>query len=142
MIFQYTKYINAHSHPNVVKGFKGPIGLVCKTCGTDRWVYDTPTAQRGCIDESEVAVRCMACSNSGRSHSSSWYAQQRLFTLMDRTPKWADRNAILDIYDKCPDGYVVDHIIPLKGKLVSGLHVANNLQYLTPEANTAKSNNY
>jgi hypothetical protein len=36
----------------------------------------------------------------------------------------------------------VDHIIPLNGKLVSGLHVAANLQVLTATATEAKGNSY
>lgn len=142
MLHAYTKFVQKSAYPMVVKGYKGAIGLVCSNCSTDRWSFDTPTAQRGCVDESEVAVRCMACANSARGHSSSYYHQKRMFTLMDRTPAWADREAILKVYDKCPQGSVVDHIIPLLGENVSGLHVANNLQYLTPEANTAKSNKY
>jgi hypothetical protein len=57
-------------------------------------------------------------------------------------PKWADRNKIREIYINCPKGYHVDHIVPLKGKLVSGLHVAENLQYLTAAENNRKHNNY
>ena len=36
----------------------------------------------------------------------------------------------------------VDHIIPLHGKLVSGLHVESNLQVITQAANCTKSNKY
>ena len=57
-------------------------------------------------------------------------------------PKWANMEAIRDIYVNRPEGYHVDHIIPLRGKKVSGLHVENNLQYLTPTANKIKTNKF
>lgn len=55
-------------------------------------------------------------------------------------PSWADIKAIKSFYENCPKGFHVDHIIPLRGKLVSGLHVLENLQYLKAEDNLKKSN--
>lgn len=57
-----------------------------------------------------------------------------------RTPVWADQDKLFEIYANCPDGYHVDHIIPLQGKNVSGLHVPENLQYLPEIENRRKSN--
>lgn len=66
----------------------------------------------------------------------------RIAKKLQRTPKWADTDKIREIYKNKPDGYEVDHIIPLQGKLVSGLHVPDNLQYLTPFENQSKKNKF
>jgi 5-methylcytosine-specific restriction endonuclease McrA len=54
-------------------------------------------------------------------------------------PLWANLSIIKRIYENA-EGAHVDHIIPLQGELVCGLHVENNLQYLTPEENSRKGN--
>lgn len=77
---------------------------------------------------------CKACSVL-KSKKHKYYIEQR-------TPEWSDLDEISKIYIKCPKGYHVDHIVPLRGKLVSGLHVPNNLQYLTHEENLKKSNTF
>ena len=58
------------------------------------------------------------------------------------TPPWANLEAIKEFYANCPKGYHVDHIHPLQGELISGLHVENNLQYLTAEENLRKGNSF
>lgn len=62
--------------------------------------------------------------------------------IAQRTPDWANMLLIEKFYKNCPEGYHVDHIIPLQGKVVSGLHVLENLQYLPAAINLSKNNNY
>jgi hypothetical protein len=69
------------------------------------------------------------------------YAAKRRARKLHATPSWANLALIKEIYANA-EGMHVDHIIPLQGELVCGLHVENNLQYLTPEENLAKSNKF
>ena len=62
--------------------------------------------------------------------------------LKHATPSWANKPIIKSFYAQCPKGYHVDHIVPLNGELVCGLHVENNLQYLLAKDNIEKSNKF
>ena len=80
-------------------------------------------------------------SENGRGVVNS-YNTKRYVTKLQRTVPWADLKAIKEFYKNCPKGYHVDHIIPLQGENVSGLHVLSNLQYLTKSQNSSKGNRY
>lgn len=65
------------------------------------------------------------------------------------TPKWADGEKIASIYqeaklfvDSNGKVYHVDHIVPLQGKTVCGLHVEHNLQILPGKENCSKQNRF
>jgi hypothetical protein len=92
-----------------------------------------------------------------RRHAANPRAKLRkYFTAGDRvarkrtqTPKWANTGYIRLFYEgaKIQEKLIgkkvhVDHIIPLQHDLVCGLHCEDNLQWLTEEANLAKSNTF
>jgi hypothetical protein len=63
--------------------------------------------------------------------------------------KWADRKAILEFYREAKRltkltgiQFHVDHVIPLNGKNVSGLHVETNLQTIPWLFNNMKYNSF
>lgn len=61
---------------------------------------------------------------------------------LQATPAWANLEVIKEIYLNCPEGHHVDHIVPLQGKNVCGLHVEYNLQYLPASENMSKGNKF
>lgn len=70
------------------------------------------------------------------------YEARKRVLKKEVTPVWANRKAILEFYENCPEGFHVDHIVPLQSKYVSGLHVEFNLQYLPAKDNISKGNRH
>lgn len=73
-------------------------------------------------------------------------ANKRRARKLQATPAWADMDAITWIYEMrqkiCAltgEEWEVDHVIPLKGKLVCGLHVPENMQIIEKVANRMKA---
>ena len=77
------------------------------------------------------------------------YVVARQKRIKKATPSWTDLTAIKQFYVEAQRltretgiPHEVDHIIPIQGKLVSGLHVPANLQILTEKENQIKNARY
>lgn len=116
----------------------------CKKCYN---VYDlsTDNFHRNSGRSNGYNSYCKSCMNKEISATSvSRTAKYRAAKEL-RVPPWLstiERSKITKMYLECPEGMQVDHIIPLRGRLVSGLHVLSNLQYLSTEDNREKSNKF
>ena len=65
------------------------------------------------------------------------------------TPPWANKTVIKQIYQEAKRmtaesgiQYEVDHIFPLRGQLVCGLHIETNLRIISRAENNSKTNYY
>lgn len=72
----------------------------------------------------------------------AFYVAKYRHNKRKRTPAWANILKIKEIYKNCPEGHEVDHIVPINGKTVSGLHCEANLQYLKGKENASKGNHW
>ena len=126
----------------------------CSRCGST--TNNFPKAEKikqclPCANEVKYAWKQKNLEKTKASHSAYvkrnrplWNAQTAKYRAakLQRTVGWSDDLVISMIYQDCPEGYHVDHIIPLQGENVSGLHVAWNLQYLPASDNFSKGNRF
>ena len=83
-----------------------------------------------------------------KEHGAAKQAKRRA-SKMRATPQWADSASIKAIYAASREmtratgqKWVVDHVVPLRSRLVCGLHVESNLQLLPFAENAKKHNRY
>ena len=125
--------------------------LICKTESSKKWLQNNPDYEKQWRDthkekikkwkndhKQEILVRTREWNKEhiGSIHISKMKCKTNRNI---RIASWGQKD-INDTYKRCPVGMVVDHIIPLLGKFVSGLHVSWNMQYLTPSQNSSKQN--
>ena len=122
-----------------------------KICGKCK--QDLPITEYHKRNQRHLQSYCKQCKLNSlpKDRSSKWRtkhpalhnAQQakRRAAKLHATPQWADFEAIKDVYMEAEYFQMhVDHIIPLQGKDVCGLHVWENLQLLSEIENLKKGN--
>ena len=116
---------------------KDGLATICKSCksASDK-IYRELNKER--IRENK---KRWECANRDHCNVKSREAKRRAIKL-NATPTWANIRLIEEIYEACPEGHHVDHIAPLQGRNVCGLHVEYNLQHLLAIDNFVKSNRF
>lgn len=100
-------------------------------------------------EKRKIARKKWSMANKGLINS---YTRKRRADQLNRTPKWltaVDFERIQNEYKLAAlltkvtgSSWHVDHIIPLQGKTVSGLHVPSNLRVMPAFDNISKKNKF
>jgi len=110
------------------------------------WVKENPEKVDSYKENKNKATSVWASNNKYKRNLNE---AKRRFYKTQQLPKWLtdiDKLEIECIYKYCDSlrkiglDYHVDHIIPLRGKHVSGLHVPSNLQVIPAFQNLSKGN--
>ena len=116
--------------------------------------YEANKEKAKAWEESNREIRKVQMKAWDKANKDKRYAinANRRASKLNRTPSWLtkeDKEEIKEIYRMAKrrqevEGieYHVDHIIPLQGEKISGLHVPSNLQILRAKDNISKGNKY
>lgn len=106
---------------------------------TAAWSRTNPDARRAAVQR-------------WRNKNKDWVALQnakRRAAVVAATPTWADEAEIASVYrrareltEETGEVHSVDHIVPLRGRNVCGLHVQDNLRVITWSENARKGNRH
>lgn len=98
------------------------------------------------LDDAKVVAR--AWRDANRAHRNAKRMARKAAELA-ATPAWADPSKIVEFYETAQglsmltgEWHHVDHIVPLMGKMVCGLHVEHNLRVIQAPENWAKNNRH
>jgi hypothetical protein len=113
-------------------------------------IYDkTADAKRSGTEHRRKQKRTNERIRRQRDDVKAGRAAERMKRIADKkqaTPAWADHSKIKAFYrlarafTKLYAPHHVDHVYPLNGELVSGLHVETNLQVIPAQDNLMKGN--
>ena len=131
---------------NVRKASRDGLAPACRVClNAEKW-------HRYQTSESDRTATLLRVRANRQDRFERDPAYKRAFTLWGSTkkrgtkiPPWV---AIMDFVPVCQEaidagpGFELDHIIPLKGKQVCGLHVPENLRVVPTRVNQAKHNKH
>ncbi len=143
-----------------LKRGRGGVAAKCKPCTAKRtkaWVEANPDKNAARIaewrknnkDKIREQVRAWRDSRPGAAAS---HTAKRKSAKLQRTPPWLSKEQRAEIEKYYAEAmrltqilgeqYEVDHIVPLRGKKVSGLHVPWNLQVIKGSENARKHNKF
>lgn len=107
------------------------------------WDEANPERRRELTRTSAARYRA---TNPGKKNALS---RRRRISKLRRTPTWADLSRIRSIYERAAQmtretgvRMHVDHVVPLQGEKVSGLHVHENLRIIPAIDNSLKGNRF
>ena len=136
------------------KSNASPRCIPCSIKVSSEWYKENKDRKRS-YDANHRARRraeCRAASKKFRQHRKDRKnadTSVRRDRVKQSTPLWANKFFMRQAYELAAlrtkmfgFDWEVDHIVPLRGRYVSGLHVETNLQVIPKVINAAKTNHY